>query len=196
MPSLRLHRSLAALLGGLLLAGAASAATPKLADHPWLLKADRVFDARSEQAHAGWVVLVQGDRIAAVGPASQVQLPPGTQTIDLPGTTLLPGLIDAHSHIFLHPYNETLWNDQVLKETLPYRTIEAVQHAHDTLMAGFTTLRDLGTEGAGYADVDVQHAIDQGLIPGPHLFVATRATIAAHCYGPGPSGFRSDLDLP
>lgn len=196
MPSLCLHRSLAALLGGLLLAGAASAATPKLADHPWLLKADRVFDARSEQAHVGWVVLVQGDRIAAVGPASQVQLPPGTQTIDLPGTTLLPGLIDAHSHIFLHPYNETLWNDQVLKETLPYRTIEAVQHAHDTLMAGFTTLRDLGTEGAGYADVDVQHAIDQGLIPGPHLFVATRATIAAHCYGPGPSGFRSDLDLP
>jgi len=192
----RLHRPLAALLGGLLFAGGASAATPKPADHPWLLKADRVFDARSEQAHEGWVVLVQGDKIAAVGPAAQVQAPPGTQSIDLAGTTLLPGLIDAHSHIFLHPYNETLWNDQVLKETLPYRTIEAVQHAHDTLMSGFTALRDLGTEGAGYADVDVQHAIDQGLIPGPHLFVATRATIASHCYGPGPSGFRSDLDLP
>jgi imidazolonepropionase-like amidohydrolase len=196
MPLPRLHRRLAALIGGLLLAGAAGAATPRPADHPWLLKADRVFDARSEQAHAGWVVLVQGDKIAAVGPASQVQLPPGTQTIDLPGTTLMPGLIDAHSHLFLHPYNETLWNDQVLKESLPYRTIEAVQHAHDTLMAGFTALRDLGTEGAGYADVDVQHAIDQGLIPGPHLFAATRATIASHCYGPGPMGFRSDLDLP
>ena len=155
MPLPRLHRRLAALLGGLLLAGTASPATAGPAGHPWLLKADRVFDARSEQAHAGWVVLVEGDRITAVGPAAQVQAPPGTQTIDLPGTTLLPGLIDAHSHIFLHPYNETLWNDQVLKETVPYRTIEAVQHAHDTLMAGFTALRDLGTEGAGYADVDV-----------------------------------------
>jgi len=195
---------LAALFGSMLMACTigASAATadvaspPKPADHAWLLKADRVFDARSEQAHAGWVVLVQGDKIAAVGPAADVHAPPNTQTIDLPGTTLLPGLIDAHSHIFLHPYNETLWNDQVLKETEAYRTIEAVKHIHDTLMAGFTTLRDLGTEGAGYADVDVQRAINDGLIPGPHLFVATRATIAAHCYGPGPMGFRTDLDLP
>ncbi|MET0255703.1 MAG: amidohydrolase family protein [Luteibacter sp.] len=162
----------------------------------WLLKADRVFDARSEQTHPGWVVLVQGERIVAVGAAAEVAVPAGAQTIDLPGTTLLPGLIDAHSHIFLHPYNETPWNDQVLKETLAFRTIEAVQHARDTLMAGFTALRDLGTEGAGYADVDVQHAIDKGLIPGPHLFVATRATIAAHCYGPGPLGFRDDMDLP
>jgi imidazolonepropionase-like amidohydrolase len=162
----------------------------------YLVKADRVFDAQSEQTHAGWAVLVQGARIVAVGPLDQIHPPPDTQVIDLPGTTLLPGLIDAHSHIFLHPYNETLWNDQVLKEPLAYRTIEAVQHVHDTLMAGFTALRDLGTEGAGYADVDVQRAINQGMIPGPHLFVATRATIAAHCYGPGPMGFREDLDLP
>lgn len=200
MAKQKFRRSMAMLLGGMLLAGTASAATVatanKPADHAWLLKADRIFDARSEQTHTGWVVLVQGDRIAAVGPPTQIKAPPGTQTIDLPGMTLLPGLIDAHSHIFLHPYNETLWNDQVLKESLPYRTIEAVQHAHDTLMAGFTALRDLGTEGAGYADVDVQHAIDQGLIPGPHLFVATRATIASHCYGPGPTGFRTDMELP
>jgi imidazolonepropionase-like amidohydrolase len=196
----RLPRRLACVLGGLLLAvtavSCAAAAVAKPADHAWLLKADRVFDARSEQTHAGWVLLVQGGRIAAVGTEAQVKAPPGTQTIELPGTTLLPGLIDAHSHIFLHPYNETLWNDQVLKETLPFRTIEAVQHVRDTLMSGFTALRDLGTEGAGYADVDVQRAIDQGLIPGPHLFVATRATIASHCYGPGPQGFRTDLDLP
>jgi imidazolonepropionase-like amidohydrolase len=196
----KLPRRLACLFGGLLLAfnavGSDGAAVGTSADHAWLLKADRVFDASSEQTHAGWVLLVQGGRIAAVGTESQVKVPPGTQTIELPGTTLLPGLIDAHSHIFLHPYNETLWNDQVLKETLPFRTIEAVQHARDTLMSGFTALRDLGTEGAGYADVDVQHAIDQGLIPGPHLFVATRATIASHCYGPGPMGFRTDMDLP
>jgi imidazolonepropionase-like amidohydrolase len=197
-------RRLLALCGGLLIACGAGGSTlaaetqaaAKLADHAWLLKADRVFDARSEQAHAGWAVLVQGDKIAAVGPASQLHAPPGTQTVDLPGTTLLPGLIDAHSHIFLHPYNEMLWDDQVLKETLAYRTVEAVRHVRDTLMAGFTVLRDLGTEGAGYADVDVQRAINEGVIPGPHLFVATRATIAAHCYGPGPEGYRTDLNLP
>jgi imidazolonepropionase-like amidohydrolase len=168
----------------------------KRTDHPWLLKADRVFDARDEQTHAGWVVLVQGDKIADVGPSAKVSAPPGTQTIDLAGMTLLPGLIDAHSHVFLHPYNETLWNDQVLKETLAFRTVQAVKHARDTLMSGFTALRDLGTEGAGYADVDVQQAIDKGLIPGPHLFVATRAIVAGHCYGPGPLGFRDDIDLP
>lgn len=175
----RLAVSCAALLMACAIGASAADNTPaeKPADHPWLLKADRVFDARSEQAHAGWVVLIQGDKITAVGPASDVHAPPGTQTIDLPGTTLLPGLIDAHSHIFLHPYNETLWDDQVLKETQSYRTVEAVKHAHDTLMAGFTVLRDLGTEGAGYADVDVQRAINEGLIPGPHLFVATRATV-------------------
>jgi imidazolonepropionase-like amidohydrolase len=188
---------LLALGTGLALAFAAHADDlPKPADHPLLLKADRVFDARDEQTHAGWVVLVQGDKIAAVGPEGQVTAPAGTETLSFPGMTLLPGLIDAHSHIFLHPYNETLWNDQVLKETLAFRTVEAVKHARDTLMAGYTALRDLGTEGAGYADVDVQRAIDKGLIPGPHLFVATRATVAAHCYGPGPLGFRDDMDLP
>jgi imidazolonepropionase-like amidohydrolase len=161
-----------------------------------LLKPDRVFDARSSHTHAGWVVRVKGSHILAVGPKSQVPVDADTRVIDLPGTTLLPGLIDAHSHIFLHPYNETLWNDQVLKEPVPYRTIKAVNHVRATLMAGFTTLRDLGTEGAGYADVSVQRAIDNGLIPGPHLFVATRATVAAHCYGPGPMGFRADLALP
>lgn len=191
-------RGLAALLGAALMACAAgaSAAVEAPADHPWLLKADRVFDARSEQVHGGWVVLVQGGKIVAVGPAAEVPLPAGTQTLELPGTTLLPGLIDAHSHVFLHPYNETLWSDQVLKESLATRTIQAVNHARDTLMAGFTALRDLGTEGAGYADVDVQRAIDTGVIPGPHLFVATRATVASHCYGPGPLGFRDNIDLP
>jgi imidazolonepropionase-like amidohydrolase len=141
-------------------------------------------------------VLVQGDRIVAVGPADRVEAPANAQVINMPGATLMPGLIDAHSHIFLHPYNETLWNDQVLKEPLAYRTIEAVNHVRDTLMAGFTALRDLGTEGAGYADVDVQRAINEGLIPGPHLFVATRATVARDCYGPGPMGFRDDMSLP
>ncbi|HEY7878119.1 MAG TPA: amidohydrolase family protein [Gemmatimonadaceae bacterium] len=169
---------------------------PGAPGHPVLLRPDRVFDATGEQPHAGWVVLVDGDSIAAVGPVDAVHAPRGTQTIALPGLTLLPGLIDAHSHIFLHPYNETLWNDQVLKEAEGYRVVEAVLHVRNTLMQGFTTLRDLGTEGAGFADVAMKQAINDGLIPGPRLQVATRAIVATASYGPGPRGFRPDLDLP
>jgi imidazolonepropionase-like amidohydrolase len=159
-----------------------------------LLRPQRVFDATSVATHEGWVVLVSGEKIAAVGPAASVAVPPGTTTIDLPGMTLLPGLIDAHSHIFLHPYNETLWNDQVLKEPVDYRTIAATIHSRDTLMAGFTALRDLGTEGAGFADVSVKRAIEEGRIPGPHLFVATRAIVATASYGPGPGGFAPEFE--
>lgn len=193
---MRLRQLLFALCVSLLAQAAGAAATPPAPTTTYLLKADRVFDARSERTHAGWAVLVQGGTIAAVGPADRIRAPGDAQVIEMPGTTLMPGLIDAHSHIFLHPYNETLWNDQVLKEPLAYRTIEAVNHVRATLMAGFTALRDLGTEGAGYSDVDVQRAINEGLIPGPHLFVATRATVAKDCYGPGPMGFREDIVLP
>lgn len=161
-----------------------------------LLRPAAVFTAEGDGVHRDWVVLVSGDRIAAVGPQAKMQVPPDAEVIDLPGTTLLPGLMDLHSHIFLHPYSETLWNDQVLKEPVAYRTIEAVQHVRATLMAGFTGLRDLGTEGAGYADLSVKRAIDEGLIPGPRLEVATRAIVATGCYGPGPRGFRPDLELP
>ncbi|HEX7484961.1 MAG TPA: amidohydrolase family protein [Vicinamibacterales bacterium] len=162
----------------------------------WLLRPQQVFDATSDQAHSGWVVLVTGNRIAAVGPSSAVTPPPDAHTIDLPGMTLLPGLIEAHTHIFLHAYNETTWNDQVLKESEAYRTIEAVRHCERTLLAGFTTIRDLGTEGAGYADVAVQRAVNDGLIPGPRLFVATRAIVATASYGPGPAGFAPNFDAP
>src|ERR1051325_9921639 len=113
-----------------------------------------------------------------------------------PRLTLLPGLIEAPSHLFLHPYNETLWNDQVLKEPEGYRMVEAVLHARNTLLQGFTTLRDLGTEGAAFSDVAIKRAIDEGLIPGPRLAVATRAIVATASYGPGPRGFRPNLDLP
>ena len=179
------------LLAALLAAPGFAAAPPSV-----LLRPQRVFDGVSATPHEGWVVLVTGEKIAAAGPAADVTVPPGTTTIELPGMTLLPGLIDAHSHIFLHPYNETLWNDQVLKEPLAYRTIAAVIHSRDTLMAGFTTLRDLGTEGAGYADVSVRRAIDEGRIPGPRLFVATRAIVATASYGPGPAGFAPEFDPP
>ncbi len=162
----------------------------------WLLLPDRVWTGDSDTAHTGWAVLVHDGLIAAVGPAGSIKAPADTHRVELPGTTLTPGLIDLHSHLFLHPYNETLWNDQVLTEPQDYRTLAAAAHAKATLLAGFTTLRDLGTEGAGYADVSVKRAIDEGLIPGPRLFVATRAIVATASYGPGPRGFRPDLDLP
>ncbi|MGN6383807.1 MAG: amidohydrolase family protein [Dyella sp.] len=161
-----------------------------------LLLPDRVWTADGDAAHAGWAVLVHDGKVAAVGPADAIKAPADAQRITLPGTTLTPGLIDLHSHLFLHPYNETLWNDQVLTEPQDYRTLEAAAHAKATLLAGFTALRDLGTEGAGFADVSIKRAIDNGLIPGPRMFVATRAIVATASYGPGPRGFRPDLDLP
>lgn len=162
----------------------------------WLLLPERVWTADGDAAHTGWAVLVHDGVIAAVGPREGIQAPADAQHIELPGATLTPGLIDLHSHLFLHPYNETLWNDQVLTEPQDYRTLEAAAHAKATLLAGFTALRDLGTEGAGYADVSIKRAIEEGLIPGPRLFVATRAIVATASYGPGPRGFRPDLDLP
>ncbi|MFQ5690887.1 MAG: amidohydrolase family protein [Gemmatimonadota bacterium] len=178
-------------------ARAQQAAEPPAAEAPAiLLRPARVFDAESEQAHDGWVVLVEGDKIAAVGPAGRISAPAGARTVDLPGATLLPGLSDLHVHLFLHPYDETLWNDQVLKEPRAYRTIEAVRHAESTLLSGFTLVRDLGTEGAGYADVSVRRAIREGMIPGPRLLISTRAIAATASYGPGPRGFDPDLVLP
>src|SRR5258708_8840746 len=124
-----------------------------------LRRPDQVWDGVAEAPRAGLVVLVAGERIAAVGPASAVRAPAGARVLALPGVTLIPGLIDAHSHIFLHPYDETPWNDQVLKEPLAYRTIAAVLHCDRTLRAGVTYLRDLGTEGADYADLSVKRPI-------------------------------------
>ena len=161
------------------------AATTASAQSAYLLKPDRVFDAIDPAPHLGWAVLVRGDKIVGAGPLSQFATQPAdVQVIDLPGMTLLPGLIDAHSHLLLHPYNETSWNDQVLKEPLALRIARATVHADRTLRAGFTTLRDLGTEGAGYADVGLKQAIEQGIIPGPRLLVVTRAIVATGSYGP------------
>jgi imidazolonepropionase-like amidohydrolase len=149
-----------------------------------LLRPSQVFDGESETLKTGWVVLVDGNRIAAAGPASEVQAPRGTGEIDLPGLTLLPGLIEGHAHLLLHPYNETSWTDQVLLESLGERTARGVVHAERSLMAGITTLRDLGTEGAGYADVGLKAAINKGVIPGPRLIVTTRAIVATGSYNP------------
>ena len=145
-----------------------------------LLRPARVFDGVI--SHEGWSVLVRGDRIVAAGP--NVAALAGATVLDLPGMTLMPGMIEGHAHLFLHPYNEALWDDQVLKEPLAERTARAVVHADRSLMAGFTTFRDLGTEGAGYSDVGLKRAIDKGIVPGPRLIVATKAIVARGAYGP------------
>lgn len=176
-------RAFLTALAALIVAAGASAET-------LLLKPARVFDGTV--MHNGWQVLVEGDRIAAVGP--NVAAPPNAQVIDLANATLMPGLIEGHSHLFLHPYDETLWDDQVLHEPLALRTARAVVHAQKTLEAGFTTERDLGTEGAGFADAGLKQAIDQGIVYGPRLIVATKAIVARGAYGP--KGFEPGLAIP
>jgi imidazolonepropionase-like amidohydrolase len=151
---------------------------------PIVLKPARVFDGLSPELHSGWVVVIRGKKIDQAGPAAAVSTPAGAREIDLGEATLLPGLIDAHSHLFLHPYSEATWEDQVLKEALALRVARATNHARSTLLAGFTTLRDLGTEGAAYADVGLKQAIDQGIIPGPRLIVVTRAIVSTGSYAP------------
>jgi imidazolonepropionase-like amidohydrolase len=160
-------------------------------DSFYLLKAQQVFDG--ENMHKDWVVLVHGNKIEQAGPM-MFKLPAATRVIQLPGSTLLPGLIEGHSHLFLHPYNEVSWNDQVLRESRAERTARAVEHAEATLMAGFTTTRDLGTEGAMYDDVGLKHAIEKGVVPGPRMIVATRAIVAKGTYGPNLGN--PDIELP
>src|SRR4029078_10994439 len=161
--------------------GGARANAARENDTITILKPARVFDG--ESMHEGWAVRVRGERIEAAGPAASVASPGGT-AIDLPGTTLMPGLVEGHSHVLLHPYDETVWNDQVLHEGLALRAARATNHLRATLMAGFTLIRDLGTEGAGYADVELKEAVEQGIIPGPRMLVSTRASVATGAYGP------------
>ncbi|OAN62309.1 metal-dependent hydrolase family protein [Sphingomonas sp. TDK1] len=179
-----------AVLGALTLGGPATAQQPQPA--AMLLKPAGVFDAVDGEVHPGWQVLVRGERIVAVGP--NLAAPADTIVIPLEGDTLMPGMIEGHAHLFLHPYNEASWDDQVLHEPVALRTARAVAQARATLHAGFTSLRDLGTEGAGYADVGLKAAIDQGIVEGPRLQVATRAIVALGAYGP--KGFEPGIAVP
>ncbi len=161
---------------------------------PIVLKPARVFDGVNPEAHDGWAVVVRGDRIEAAGPSGEVKVPEGARVIDMPGMTLIPGLIDLHTHVLLHPYDEALWNDQVLKEALALHVCRATNHLKSTLLSGFTTIRDLGTEGAGYADVGLKQAVEQGIVPGPRMLVVTRAIVATGSYAP--KGFAPEWDIP
>jgi imidazolonepropionase-like amidohydrolase len=156
-----------------------------------VLRPARVFDG--EAMHSDWAVRVKGNRIEAAGPASSVDAT-GAKVVELTGMTLMPGLVDAHSHVLLHAYSETLWVDQVAHESLGLRTARAVNHLRATLTAGFTTIRDLGTEGAGYADVELKQAVNQGIIPGPRMLTTTRAIGATGSYAP--KGFALEWRVP
>src|SRR5689334_1550601 len=160
----------------------------------YLLKPAHVFDGETAQLHDDWAIVVRGQKIEAVGSPAMIRVPADAKLIELPGLTLMPGLIEAHSHVLLHPYSETLWNDQVAHESLTLRVARATNHLRNTLMAGFTTIRDLGTEGAGYADVGLKQAVEQGIIPGPRMVVVTRAIVATGSYGP--KGYASEWRVP
>ncbi|RYZ23980.1 MAG: amidohydrolase family protein [Chitinophagaceae bacterium] len=176
-----------ALLAALFLATFASAQN----DTTYVLRPDRVFDG--ETLHTDWMVAIRGNTITHAG-NMKVKFAQPVRVIELPGQTLMPGLIEGHSHLFLHPYNETSWNDQVLRESRAERTARAVVHAQRTLEAGFTTVRDLGTEGAAWDDAGLKAAIEKGIVPGPRMIIATKAIVAKGAYGPN---FKNaDLDLP
>jgi imidazolonepropionase-like amidohydrolase len=162
---------------------AAVLATPLAAQAPpasvTLLKPARVFDG--DAVHEGWSVRVKGDRIDAAGPDLESD---DATVIELPGLTLTPGLVEGHSHVLLHAYSEASWTDQVSKEGLALRVARAVNHLRATLDAGFTTVRDLGTEGAQYADVGLKQAVQQGIVPGPRILASTKAIVATGSYAP------------
>jgi imidazolonepropionase-like amidohydrolase len=139
------------------------------------IRAGKLLDVRTGKLLTDQMIVVRGERIVRVAPAAQVQIPAGAAVVDLGNATVLPGLIDAHTHIFLTGESHGRYEEQLLKESWQFRTIEAARNARLDLEAGFTAMRDVETEGAMYSDVDVRDAINRGLIPGPRLQVATRA---------------------
>jgi imidazolonepropionase-like amidohydrolase len=183
-----------ALLLVFLLGVDSASPAPPPPERSLLLTGARILDASGDRLLENRDLLITGGRIAEIAPAGSIQPPPGAERVDLSGLTLVPGLIDLHSHLLLHPYNETPWDDQVLKEALELRTIRGVVAARATLEAGFTTLRDLGTEGAGFADVALRDAVAAGMIPGPRIFTSTRALVATGSYGP--AGFDPRWEMP
>jgi imidazolonepropionase-like amidohydrolase len=162
----------------------AQAPPPAQTAPPLLIKAGRLIDGRSDAPQSGVGILIEGDRIKAVGPIAQIQgQARGARVIDLSQMTVLPGLIDAHTHLLLQgdPTAQS-YNEQLLYQSTPYRAILAARNARIALEHGFTAIRDLETEGAMYADVDVKHAVDRAEIPGPRIFAATRAMAPTGLY--------------
>ncbi|HYW98167.1 MAG TPA: amidohydrolase family protein, partial [Candidatus Elarobacter sp.] len=155
------------------------------------IRTGRMFDGKSDAFTKQQLILVEGTRIVQVGPASEVHIPPGTDVLDLTNATVLPGLIDGHTHIFASGPD---LDAQMLKESLQYRTLEALVNAQRDLYVGFTTLRDLKTLGGMYGDVDLRTAINNGLVQGPRLQVSGRGL--ATTGGFRPKGYSRDIPLP
>jgi len=177
----RLHiRTVASIAATLLSATSLTAQTTASTERRVLVRAGKLVDVASDGAKTDQGILITGDRIARVGPYAEVSAGAGNaDRVDLSRYTVLPGFIDAHTHVFLDGSD---YANQLLKQSIPFRTIEAVTAAHAALDYGFTTIRDLETEGAMYADVDVKTAIDRGIIPGPRMLVATRALAPTGMY--------------
>lgn len=165
-----------------------------------LLRPAHIIDVGNGELISAQDILISGNKIIAIGSQAEIQqshpIPlENLNIIDLAGLTVLPGLIDAHSHVLLHPYNEVNWNDQVMLESRAERSARAVMHLKATLDAGFTSLRDLGSEGAGYADVGIKRTLQKGVIVGPRLIVAGRAIVATGSYGPKDFDLSHDITL-
>jgi len=166
--------------------------TAGAAERPIVISGAALLSPDATGVVTGMQLLVQDGRIRQI--AARITPPEGAIRIDAAGCTVLPGLIDLHTHLLLHPYDEARWEDQVLRESLALRTVRATAAARQTLMAGFTTIRELGTEGADYADVGLRDAFAARISPGPRIFAATRAIVATGCYGP--AGFDSRWQVP
>ncbi len=158
----------------------------------YLIKAKQVFDGQN--IHNDKVVLIKETKIVEFGKLAEIEIPSTCKILEFPNSTIMPGMIEGHSHLLLHPYNETSWNDQVLKESHAERAIRGAKHAESTLLAGFTTVRDLGSEGADYVDVGLKESINKGIIPGPRMIVAGKAIVATGSYGP--KGFQEYVNVP
>ncbi len=185
-------RTLLALLALATLTTPVAAQTATPAERRVLVRAGRLVDLLTDGAKTDQGILITGDRITRVGPYAEVAASAGTaERVDLSRFTVMPGLIDAHTHVFLDGSD---YATQLLKQSIPFRTIEAVTAARAALDFGFTTIRDLETEGAMYADVDVKTAIDRGIIPGPRMLVATRALAPTGMYPL--TGYSWELDMP
>ncbi len=189
---MRQKRFLSTICVAIIASGAVGAQQPAAS---WILVPEAVLDGVSPSPHRGWIVAVSGNSITYAGPPLPSRIPHGARRVELTGTTLLPGLIDAHVHFFLHPYNEAPWEDQVLKEPLALRVARATAHARNTLMSGFTTVRDLGTEGAGYADEGLKQAINSGIIPGPRYLISSKAIVATGSYAPARTSYAYDVPI-
>ena len=183
-------------LGVVALAFGMTAAMAKAADisAATYVRAGKLLDVRSGKMLNDQVIVIRGDRIERFAASGEVQIPAGATTVDLTRATVLPGLIDCHTHIMLSDTDDSHYDEILLKQSWQYRTILATLNVKKDLEAGFTAMRDVETEGAMYSDVDVRNAINQGLIPGPRLKVATRGISTTGGYGL--EGYSPEVTVP